>query len=496
MFNSIRFKITVLFTTVLGVILLLYSSYLYFNLSKFVYYEVDKKLTEKVKVIDEFISKYAYELEQDYETTPESVERVMKLISTPRQELFQASKVKEIDEEWIYKIHELGLKDDYVIVYYPSGDVAEQTENIIGEIFPVLQKNFTEVPQEALFIKDSISDILKLRIVTKPFFRESRVRYIIQLATSMDAVLFRIKKRFAIIFLSIPVMLFLISLLGWSLVVKILQPITDIRRAAEAITHRDMSKRVGQTLADEEIVALVDAFNDMISRLEKSFQYIQEFSYDVAHELRTPLAIIRGEAEVALRRERSAEEYKRALGVCMEETGHMLKMVEDLLLLTKLEYQADAIEFEPLDLNKFMTEVHEQSKLLVAEKETAISLALPKRSQVIQANKIHLRRLFFNLIDNAIKFTPSKGRIDLCISYENKQARISVADNGVGIADKDLPKLMKRFFHRENTEVPSEAGHGLGLSLVHYIAKAHQGGVEVKSMLGHGSTFTIILPLA
>jgi two-component system, OmpR family, heavy metal sensor histidine kinase CusS len=495
MFNSVRFKITLLFSVGLGLILLVYSSYLYFNLSAFVYYEVDKNLTEKTQEIEKFINKFADKLEPDYETTPVSLKRVIDLISSPEPELIKHAGVKELDQEWIYMIHTLALKRDYVIVYYPSGEVAEMTGNIVGQVLPVLRKNIHDVSSDKVFIKDCSEEDLKLRIITRPFMREGRLRYIIQLATPMDAVLFRIKQRFMIIFFTIPLVLVVTSVLVWILVVQILQPIADITQAAEHITHKDMSNRVGQTLADEEIVRLVDAFNNMISRLETSFKYIQEFSYDVAHELRTPLAIIRGEAEVALRRDRSADEYRQSLQVCLDETAQMLTLVEDLLLLTKLEYQADAIEFATLDLNEFMTEIYEQWKIIAEQKQRTISLVLPKRSKMIQANKVHLRRLFFNLIDNAVKFTQTNGLIDIEVAYENEHARILVADNGIGIADEDLPKILNRFYHKGTDSSTGEAGHGLGLSLAQSIAKVHQGSLEVKSVLGNGSTFIVILPV-
>ncbi|MBN1492509.1 MAG: HAMP domain-containing protein [Candidatus Omnitrophica bacterium] len=496
MFNSIRFKISVLFTAVLGLILLVYSSYLYFNLSTFVYYEVDKNLTAKIEAFEAIIEEYATYLEPDSETAPDSLARVIELIANPKKEFFQAPKIKELDQKWTFKIHELALKRDFIVVYYPAGDIAIKSNNIIDDdILAQMQKSFTATPHERLFIQDVISGELKLRIISKPFDRFGRVQYILQLATSMDDVLFRIKRRFALIFISIPIALIVMSILAWFYVVMILQPISTITKAAAAITHKDMSKRVTQTLADPEIKALADAFNNMIERLERSFQYIQDFSYDVAHELRTPLAIIRGEAEVALRRDRSAEEYKKALETCLDETGTMLKMVEDLLLLTKLESQPHAISFEDLDLNAFLEEFYEQVKIIAKNKSMIVSLTVPKRSKKIHANKLHLRRLFFNLVDNAIKFTPAKGKIDIIAEYENKHVRISITDNGIGIAQEDIPKLMKRFFHRESPELATEAGHGLGLSLVHYIAKVHQGKIEVRSVKGKGSTFSVILPV-
>jgi signal transduction histidine kinase len=240
---------------------------------------------------------------------------------------------------------------------------------------------------------------------------------------------------------------------------------------------------------------LAAAFNDMIARLEKAFKHIEEFSSQVAHELRTPLAIMRGESELALRKERTGEEYKRVIRVNLEEIGRMLKTVEDLLLLTKLDYRPEIFKKEDFDFVAFFREVFEQAKVLAQDKGIDIEFDVPKMEIVINADKHHLRRLFYNLIHNAVKFTLAGGKVRLGASVSGGKLLAVVQDTGVGIPAEDLPKIFDRFFHKDHGIVIEESGSGLGLSIAMAIARSHSGDITVESASGKGSTFTVILPL-
>jgi len=236
---------------------------------------------------------------------------------------------------------------------------------------------------------------------------------------------------------------------------------------------------------------LVDAFNDMISRLEGSFKHVEEFSYHAAHELKTPLTIIKGESELILRKDRPPEEYKKALQVVLEESGRMLKTIEDLLLLTKLDYQPSIFKFTAFDFKEFLTEIFEQSRTLAARKDVRMTMDAPSGQFMIHADRLHLRRLFFNIIDNAVKFTPDGGRVDITMTCTGQRIMTVIADTGPGIAEQDLSRIFERFFRTDN----SELGNGLGLNIAQTIAKLHHGQITVESKLGEGSAFTINLPL-
>ncbi len=152
----------------------------------------------------------------------------------------------------------------------------------------------------------------------------------------------------------IPITLLFGYFIGRVIVVRILRPIKEITDTANNITHEDLSLRVKTENVDEELRSLIQAFNDMVSRLGESFEYITDSSSYIAHELKTPIAIIRGESEFALKKERDKEEYKRVISVSLEETKRMLKIIEDLLLLTKMNYQPDVLKFEQIELTQFI----------------------------------------------------------------------------------------------------------------------------------------------
>ena len=276
----------------------------------------------------------------------------------------------------------------------------------------------------------------------------------------------------------------------------ILNPVRHIAETANAISHKGLHGRVAEMQTDEEIRYLVKSFNDMLDRMEESFKHISEFNSLVAHELKTPLAILRGEMELALSDDLTVEEHRKVLQTGMEETNRLIKIVKDLLLLANLDYRQDIFKFEQLDITDFIREICENGRILAKEKSIAITTEIPEESLLIESDRVHLRRLFFNLIHNAVKFTPSGGNIHISIQTHHQKALIAIKDSGIGLSPEDQSRLFTKFFRAGNKEQRvSEPGNGLGLSIAQSIAKAHQGGIAVFSEMGKGSVFTVTLPL-
>jgi signal transduction histidine kinase len=297
------------------------------------------------------------------------------------------------------------------------------------------------------------------------------------------------------ILVPIPLTLLFGYIVGQMIVEKILKPIKEITDTANNITHEDLNLRVKAENVDEELRCLIEAFNGMVSRLGESFEYITDSSSYIAHELKTPIAIIRGESEFALKKEREKDEYKRVINVNLEEAKRMLKIIEDLLLLTKMNYQPDVLKFEQIDLTQFIQIIYEQAKILASKKNIMVNIDIPEGAGIVNADELHLRRLFFNLIDNAIKFTPVNGDIRISLKYENKKGVVSIADTGIGIGKENLPKLFDKFFRIEGKVKDSSPSSGLGLSIAQSIVKLHKGEIAITSELGKGSIFTVLLPL-
>ncbi len=271
-------------------------------------------------------------------------------------------------------------------------------------------------------------------------------------------------------------------------------PIRQVAEIAESITHEDLSRRVTVESAGDDVQYLVKAFNDMISRLEAAFAYITESSSYIAHELKTPLAIIRGEAEVVLKKERDREEYKKVILGSLEETRRMFKIIEDLLLLTRVNYRSGDMVLAPLDLKAFVMVLYEKAKILALEKDITVMIQVPEATALVNGDEQMLRRLFLNLVDNAVKFTPRGGAIDIYVALEEGHVKISVADTGVGIEAENLPRLFDKFFRIEGKIKETSPSSGLGLSIAQSIARLHQGEITVSSQAGKGSVFMVVLP--
>lgn len=297
------------------------------------------------------------------------------------------------------------------------------------------------------------------------------------------------------ILIPIPITLLFGYFIGRVIVVRILRPIKEITDTANNITHEDLSLRVKAENVDEELRLLIEAFNGMVSRLGESFEYITDSSSYIAHELKTPIAIIRGESEFALKKERDKEEYKRVISVSLEETKRMLKIIEDLLLLTKMNYQPGVLKFEQIDLTQFIRIIYEQAKILASQKKITVNADIPEEAGMVSADELHLRRLFLNLIDNAIKFTPDNGSIGISLKYENQKAIVSIVDTGIGIEEENMPKLFEKFFRIEGKTKDNSPSSGLGLSIAQSIAELHNGEISVTSRAGQGSNFTVSIPL-
>ena len=242
----------------------------------------------------------------------------------------------------------------------------------------------------------------------------------IQVGIAQEPIMQQLRNWLYSIAISVPLILLLTSFVGRILANRILQPVYEITAMANRITQQDLSARIKTKHFGREMESLVESFNEMIARLEKSFKHIEQFSYHVAHELKTPLTIIQGEADLLLRKERSKHEYQQALRIVMEESQRVLKTVDDLLLLTKLGYQPEVFKFEQFDFIEFFSEIVEQNRLLAANKGIGIRMNLQNITPplMIKGDRLHLRRLFFNIIDNAIKFTPEGGCIDMRIEQD------------------------------------------------------------------------------
>lgn len=498
-FNSIKFKVGNLFTIILGVILILYSGFLHLSLSQYLINDLQEELSGKVNELGNIIADELAASKRD--DVYAVIERIFSFQYPPKSSIAAAKKKRTVgeplsdEEKWFVRFDRLDLSQDLVAFFEPDGKLIFRPPNISADDFNKFIAGLDISLQEDTFKEVAINKTEYRQIQAAISLPNGRHVFVL-VAASEKPILDLLRHRQKLFMVSIPIVLFMTASLGRLLANRILRPVNSIVLTARQITSRDLSKRLGKKNVDEEMQELVDSLNDMIARLEDSFKHIEQFSSQVAHELKTPLAILRGETEVALRTDKSVADYKAVLKENMDEIEKIIRIVEDLLLLAKLDYRPAFLNFERFDFEEFFTPIFDKTKLLAEEKDITISCVMPQEAVVLNGDPLHLRRLFFNIIHNAIKFTPPGGKVSLAAMAGHDHLRISIADEGPGIPEEYLPCLFTRFFQVPNREQDSQKGSGLGLSIAQSVAKAHQGVIEVQSCLNKGSVFTVSLPLS
>lgn len=480
--NSIRFKASILYTSILCIILIGFSAALY-SLTRHILYEnMDQSLRLKGSEIANILASY---------------ERLSRSRPLPRDILNKLLGVDYrtrliIDDLWRADIKALKLKDDYIYIVNSSGRVVTKSDNFDPQIAALFRDDLPINLSKVLFT-DIKYNGGRLRAINIPFYSNNRFRFGIQLATPLDEVHRLLSNLLYFIGISILFMLGLTSFLGSFFAQRILKPVMHVTRLAEEISHSDLNLRIEETSADEEMKRLICSFNGMIERLEGSFEHINEFSSLVAHELKTPIAIMRSEMELALSSDRNTDEYHNVITDSLEEIDRLTRIIKDLLLLARLDYSPEVFGFKQIDLNVLIDKICRHTTVLASEKEITVTMHLTETPVYIIGDRTHLTRLFFNLVTNAVNYSDKNGSIHVSSAVHGEKVHISVSDTGIGISDENLEKIFGKFFRVHKGKA---SGNGLGLSIAKSIANAHQGELTVKSKLNEGTTFTVILPLA
>jgi len=335
-----------------------------------------------------------------------------------------------------------------------------------------------------------------LRVATRRARDADGDTYFLRIGESLEPLRRARQRLLLVLSIAIPAALLLGSYGGLLLANQALRPVDRITRAAEQIGAGDLSERVPVSSRMDEIGRLAATFNHMIGRLEAAFERQRQFTSDASHELRTPLAVIRGDIEIALRRERTVEEYQRVLTSSLEEIIRLSRLVEDLLTLARADAGRTQLRCEPISLDRLCQQMVDYISPLAQQREQTLTYSAPDKDVFISGDLQRLKQLLLNLLDNAIKYTDFYGTITLALRTEPKEAVIEISDSGRGIPKVDLPHIFERFYRRSRpTGDKSATGFGLGLSIVKWIVDSHGGRVEATSEPGRGTTFTVRFPL-
>ena len=332
------------------------------------------------------------------------------------------------------------------------------------------------------------------RFITTPLYRDGRLTYIIQMGTHLRFVRKSLSVFRSNILAALPIVLILGSLGGWILARRALSPIGYIASKTRHITSENLNERLTPRGTGDEMDELIGTINGMIARLEASFRRMAEFTADASHELKTPICAMRGEAEVLLSKNRTAEEYREGLAQFIERFDQLNRMINDLILLSKSDSSQVELNVVPVRLDLLIKDICNLFQVLAEQKNIALDID-PIQETVVMGDKIRLQQLFTNLIDNAIKYTPEQGMIRIALEKDSEVALVKVSDTGIGMSEEEQGKIFERFYRVDKSRSKETGGVGLGLSIAQWIVHAHKGTIGVQSRLEKGSTFIVTLPL-
>lgn len=287
------------------------------------------------------------------------------------------------------------------------------------------------------------------------------------------------------------VVMVLAAWVGWFMARRALLGVEEVSRAAEDITRGALDRKVSVKAKGSEIERLVSTFNVMVERTRSLISGMREMTDNIAHDMRSPLARIRANAELALSNAKSVDEFRESAADTLEECDRLLEMINTTLDVAEAEAGAADVAKQDIDVSETVRDACELFEPLAENKDIEMSLDMAPGCRVY-GNIRYLQRMFANLLDNAVKFTPPKGRIFVTVRSEDGTVAASIGDTGIGIVETDQTHIFERFYRCDQSR--SQPGFGLGLSFSRAVARAHGGDVVVSSKPGVGSTFTVKLP--
>lgn len=482
MLDSIRVRLTLWYTFVLGLVLILLAGFTYFMYWRNVAQRTDSNITE---LADAFATTFQAELaDANGPDAPKLAAREAMLEHRFRDTIF-------------------AMLDSSGAVLLNSLDIA-----------PALSSKDRASPD--LFRSAPFQDFLRqagnrpgapgtvhagkhgFRSVVKPLATPGGqfTLVVLQSLRAQQEMLEDIRQTF---YLVIPAALLLASLGGYFLARKSLAPVATMASQARGMGAANLRDRLAVANQRDELGQLALSFNQLLARIEASFEQQRRFVADASHELRTPVAILRGETEVTLSRpDRSPQEYRETLAILRDESQRLAHIIEDLFTLTRADAGQYPLALRDTYLDELAAEALVRARSLALAKTVTLTSSI-EPDLPIRADEALLDRMLLNLLDNAIKYSPAGSSVELACRRAGENYLVSISDNGPGIPTDLQPRIFERFFRADKARSRSEGdtgGAGLGLAIARWIAEAHHGRLELTRSGSSGSTFTATLPAA
>jgi heavy metal sensor kinase len=481
MFDSVRVRLTVWYSTVLAVVLVLVSATTYFIVRKTSMQRTDGDLAV---LADSFLVTFQAELADAPNTQGSAI------LSAARQSMVEHRS-----------------NNDIFLVLGPGGETiassndtfspgARSDWSVASALASSEFQSFTKIRESKEVGLETIrAEHSRFRAYSRQFQANGQ-NYLLVILHSLHAqyeVLETIRLTFAWMIL---VGLLLAGTGGYFLARRSMAPVVAMGAHARRIGATNLHERLPVLNANDELGQLATIFNDLLNRLDQSFERQRRFIADASHELRTPLAILRGEAEVAMSQQgRTAEDYLESLGILHEETSRLIKIVEDLFTLTRADSGQYPISQEDVYLEEVVADCAHSARTLAREKNIELSVDAASEC-LVRGDRELLRRMILNLLDNAIKYSAEGGHVNVACLTTTTACEVHVTDTGPGIPPELRDRIFERFFRADPARSRSgrEGGAGLGLSIALWIAQAHHGRLELVCSDATGSHFAVFLP--
>jgi heavy metal sensor kinase len=333
----------------------------------------------------------------------------------------------------------------------------------------------------------------RLRLLTLPLMPGAGPQRFLQVAVSFDDIDRTLTSYLETLAIVLPLGLGLSATGGAWVARSALRPVQTMSRTARRVTAEDLSRRLALRGTGDELDDLAETLNAMLARLEEAFDHARRFAADAAHELRTPLTALKGGIEVTLRADRAPETYREVLRSSLEDVDRVVRLAEGLLLLSRVR-MGEPGPPHPVAVEPLVLEVLEMARRLAEGRDVGVQLGHVE-PLTVRGDRASLWRAVLNLIENAIKYTPAGGKVEIAVERDGAHALVQVRDTGVGMDAVDIERIFEPFVRLESAPAHETGGAGLGLAIVRAIVTAHGGTLSVQSTRGAGSTFTIRLPL-
>jgi heavy metal sensor kinase len=461
MFDSVRTRLTLWYAGVLAVSLIVFAILVYYAAARIFYARQDESLRSTAETV---ASAYVQELDEE-----SSVAKANDVV-----------------------LAQMVFPNRYVEIINSEGRVVAWSSNLSGHTVSVRPEVLSETA--ARHIGYLAQNGLRVAVVPLSPDPKRQLGFAV-VAEPLNVIAEGLRRLRRDFFAGVPLILLLASLGGYFLARKSLSPIALMDQQTQRITAEKLSLRLDVPNPRDEVGRLATTINALLARLDAAFSEQQRFIADASHELRTPLAVLRGETEVALQQDRATSEYQQSLALVKEEAERLSRIVENLFMLARESVDAPSLIREPVRLDELIVDCFRAAQVLAAQKGLRLSFDGNVPAVTVNGDDEMLKRTLLNILDNAVKYTPSGGEVTIALGSRNGDALITVSDTGIGIPVEAQSRIFDRFYRVDRARSRALGGAGLGLSIARWIVEGHGGSLQVESAPGRGSAFTMELPL-